>query len=62
MSADLSTEILEANAEPDEPTNSRTILQKGQVVEVGGMRFKLAMHCVVEGRKGDMLTVGLKPE
>lgn len=62
MSADPSTDILEANAEPAEPTDARTILKKGQVIQIDGHSFTLAMHCVVEGKATDMLAVGLNPE
>lgn len=62
MSADPSTEIMEGNAEPTESTAARTILKKGQVIEIDGHRFTLAMHCVVEGKATDMLSVGLTPE
>lgn len=62
MSADPSTELLDANAEPDEPTDTRAILKKGDVIQIDGHSFTLAMNAVIEGKRGDMLTVGLKPE
>lgn len=62
MSADPSTEIMEGNAEPAEATDARTILKKGQVIQIDGHSFTLAMHCVVEGKATDMLAVGLTPE
>ena len=62
MSADPATEIMEGNAEPEEAKDSRTILKKGQVIEIKGHSFTLAMHCVVEGKATDMLSIGLTPE
>lgn len=62
MSADPSTEIMEGNADPAEAKDARTILKRGQVIQIDGHRFTLAMHCVVEGKATDILSVGLNPE
>lgn len=56
------TEIQEANAEPEEAKDTRAILKKGHTITIDGHTFTLSMNTVCEGKKTDMLAVGLKPE
>lgn len=61
MTDELDT-LADANAEPEEANDARTILLKGQRFQIDGHTFTLAMNAVAEGKKTDMLAVGLKPE
>ncbi len=61
MTDELDT-LTDANAEPEEANDARMILKKGQAVTIDGHKFTLAMNAVCEGKRTDMLAVGLKPE
>lgn len=61
MTDELDT-LTDANAEPEEANDARTILKKGQTITIDGHTFTLSMNTVCDGKKTDMLAVGLKPE